>query len=311
MMPDQLERFFDENCSIVHVLIATARGSTPREVGAEMFVTKAATLGTIGGGRLEYIAIEEARKLLAAEGRSTELDIPLGPEIGQCCGGRVSISLVRMTDTDRIAGKHRATAGAHAQPHVYIMGSGHVGRALADCLQHMPFHTTIVDQREAELAHCHASVEKRLSALPESEIKSAPAYSAFIVLTHDHALDFLLTSAALARRDAAYVGLIGSATKRARFESWHREQGGAGDLGLLTCPIGNSERLAYSSRQVFTPSAARNLTHGDPYKTQAALEVRDKRPEIIAALVVAEVVGALTCHSRRSHLREAQCLGVG
>ena len=247
---------------MVRILVTGVRGSAPREAGAEMVVTPCGIAGTIGGGGLEYQAIERAHALIADGAEKAELDVTLGPESGQCCGGRVRLSLTLLSETDREAALRRAQAAIDAQPHVYILGSGHVGRALADLFQHLPFQTILVDQRTAELARCAATVEKRLSAIPEAEIANAPARSAFIILTHDHGLDFLLTEAALSRGDAAYIGLIGSATKRAVFE---RSQRGKTDTTALTCPIGASG-------------------------------IDDKRPEIIAALVLPEVITALDTH---------------
>src|SRR5690606_13083474 len=103
-----------------------------------------------------------------------------------------------------------------------------------------------------------------LVAMPEAMVRDAPAGSAFVVLTHDHALDFLIVSEALKRGDAAYVGMIGSRTKRATFRSWYlREAGGsATDCDRLICPIGGAD-------------------------------VKDKRPAIIAALAASEVLRAV------------------
>ena len=246
---------------VIRLVLTDVRGSSPREAGAEMFVTSGAAFSTIGGGRLEYDAILAARQLLDSGGAARVLDIPLGPEIGQCCGGRVQVSLTRMSEHDRAAALHRAETEQTMRPHLYIMGSGHVGRALALQAQHLPFRTHLIDPREGELAQAEALVEKRLSVLPEREITAAPAHSAFVIATHDHALDFLLTAAALNRGDAAYIGLIGSATKRAKFEAWARENGGPATTAL-TCPIGTADS-------------------------------RDKRPAIIAAFVLAEVTARL------------------
>jgi xanthine dehydrogenase accessory factor len=138
-----------------------------------------------------------------------------------------------------------------------------VGRELAHCFERLPVRAVLIDSREDEMMSCHASVEKRLTPLPEAEIRAAPPGSAFVVLTHDHALDFLLTSEALARRDAAYVGMIGSATKRAKFARFSKDLSPRADLRKLTCPIGS------------TGSA-------------------DKRPEVIAAFVAAEIMEVLT-----------------
>ena len=91
--PAEFSAFIAANHPIVLVEIAKARGSTPREAGALMLVSAKAMLGTVGGGQLEYMAIDEARRMVARTGARAKMDVPLGPEIGQCCGGRVDLTL--------------------------------------------------------------------------------------------------------------------------------------------------------------------------------------------------------------------------
>lgn len=258
-----LDAFLSAQASVIRVEVTRVRGSSPRNTGTEMFVAPDAIWGTIGGGQLEFIAIDAAREMLRDGALQRDLDVPLGPEIGQCCGGRVELRLSRMRSSDKRAAVDRATRTDETRPHVYVMGAGHVGRALANLFQHLPVHCILIDTRAEEIEQCTAAVETRVSALPEAEIWTAPAGSAFIVLTHDHGLDFLLTSAALERDDAAYVGMIGSATKRAKLKNWaHRNCDGL-SIEQLNCPIGASGS-------------------------------RDKRPSVIAAFVVAEVMAELT-----------------
>ena len=129
----------------------------------------------------------------------------------------------------------------------------------------MPVNPIVIDNREDQIALCPDGVEKHLLALPEEDIRSAPDASVFVIVTHDHALDFLLAREALQRGDAAYVGMIGSKTKRGRFSNWLRQECGpdaARMLEELVCPIG-------------------------------AGGVADKRPEIIAAMVAAEIIKTL------------------
>ncbi|MGC3937339.1 xanthine dehydrogenase accessory protein XdhC [Roseobacter sp. EG26] len=258
-----LEAFFDRHGKVIHVRQTDVRGSAPREAGAEMFVALTATYGTIGGGQLEYMAIDQARAMLRQGRASTQMNVPLGPEIGQCCGGRVVLHLTQLSAAETVAACARETADHCAYRQVYILGAGHVGRALAQLFQHLPVRCCLVDTRAEELALSDAAVDKRCTALPEAEIRQAPAGSAFIVLTHDHALDFLLTSEALARPDAAYVGLIGSATKRAKFETYCRTSTPEVSTNALICPIGAGHST-------------------------------DKRPHVIASFVVAEVMARLT-----------------
>jgi xanthine dehydrogenase accessory factor len=258
-----LLQFLNGPGPVASVRLTKVRGSSPRMAGTEMYVRTDSLWGTIGGGQLEHLAIEAARTLLSNGDLSQHLDVPLGPEIGQCCGGRVEIALARMSATDKDIALETIQLEEAQQPAVYVLGAGHVGRALTELFQHLPVRCVLVDQREEELALTRANVEKRLSVVPEFDVMNAPKGSAFIVLTHDHGLDFLLTSAALERGDAAYVGMIGSATKRAKFASWTRKNCDGLSAAPLICPIG-------------------------------AGGSRDKRPAVIAALVVAEVITALT-----------------
>ena len=88
-----LAGFLDRNQHVAQVRLVRVRGSSPRNAGAQMFVSQTETLGTIGGGQLEYMMIDEARKLLSGEVDRAVRDVPLGPEIGQCCGGRVDVGI--------------------------------------------------------------------------------------------------------------------------------------------------------------------------------------------------------------------------
>lgn len=254
-----LSDFLAAHTSVIRIALTRVRGSSPRNEGTEMFVAPCALWGTIGGGQLEYLAIDAARDMLRDGALQRDMDVPLGPEIGQCCGGRVEMQLIRMRASDKRAARDRARRNDAALPHVYVLGAGHVGRALADLLQYMPVNCVLIDPRPEEIAMNTADVDARISVMPEADIWNAPARSAFVVLTHDHALDFLLTSAALERGDAAYVGMIGSATKRAKFKNWAHKQCDGLTIEQLTCPIG-------------------------------ATGSRDKRPSVIAAFVVAEVM---------------------
>lgn len=259
-----LRDFLAAHDAVIRARLTRVRGSAPREQGAEMLVAADAMFGTIGGGRLELTVAEAARRMLADGAAAETVDLPLGPEIGQCCGGRVEIALERLTEVMRKEALAQDDWAAAQAPEALILGAGHVGRALAAALCLLPLRVRLVDSRAAELAKLDpavaAKVEIRLTALPEAEIRAARPGAAFIVATHDHALDFLLAGEALARGDAAYAGLIGSATKRAAFAAHTRREGL--DPAPLVCPIGA----------------------GAP----------DKRPEVIAAFTAAEVMAALT-----------------
>lgn len=259
-------RFLGEQSAAVRVLVAEARGSTPREAGAWMLVSPGSSYRTIGGGRLELIAIERARQMIRNGIRSDRLEVPLGPEIGQCCGGRVVLQL-DLVDAALAAGcVQTEEEEAARRPHVFLFGAGHVGRALAAALALLPVRVLVADSREEALAGIRPPAEPVLAAVPETLIREAPAGSGFVILTHDHALDFVLAAEALARDDAAYAGMIGSRTKRQTFRSWFLRNGGdEARLGRLVMPIGG--------------------------------DTADKRPQIIAALAAAEIVRAILAHA--------------
>ena len=130
MQAEKLRQYLDAPGSVASLRLTRVRGSSPRATGTEMFVRAETLFGTIGGGQLEHIAIEAARDLLAAGNLSHHMDVPLGPEIGQCCGGRVEIAITRMSASDKSAAVEAAQVEDAARPAVHILGAGHVGRAL-------------------------------------------------------------------------------------------------------------------------------------------------------------------------------------
>ncbi|NMG39229.1 xanthine dehydrogenase accessory protein XdhC [Chelativorans sp. ZYF759] len=264
-----LHAFLASSPAVALVEVVSANGSTPREAGAWMLVSPVAIFGTIGGGQLEFMAIDRAREMIEAGRPATDLlDIPLGPEIGQCCGGRVKIDIALVDEELREAIPGRIEWEDAQRPHVYLFGGGHVGTALAATLSLLPLHVVVVETRADALGDMPEGIETRLTSVPEEVVRDAPSGSAFIVLTHDHALDFLIVGEALARADSAYVGMIGSKTKRETLRRWYLKEAGGDEatLSRLVCPIGGAD-------------------------------VKDKRPAVIAALVAAEVVRELSAAS--------------
>lgn len=260
----RLSAFLDASPAAVLVEVTDVKGSTPREKGAWMLVSPDAIYGTVGGGQLEFLAIDKARQMLRAGGEGAALDVPLGPEIGQCCGGRVGLGIRPLGKAERKALLARAAADDAARPHVYLFGGGHVGHALASALVLLPLNVSVVETRPDALDGMPEDVETLLTPVPEEAVRAAPPGSAFLVLTHDHALDFLIVAEALKREDASYVGMIGSKTKKATFKSWYLKEAGGGEAAFsrLVTPIGGAD-------------------------------VKDKRPAVIAALAAAEVMRAV------------------
>ncbi|GEO00672.1 xanthine dehydrogenase accessory protein XdhC [Novosphingobium sediminis] len=263
---------------VAMVSVLATEGSAPRGAGTRMLVTADGLCGTIGGGALEFGAVEQARAVLEhAPGTWRVQDYPLGPLLGQCCGGRVRL-LVEHVDREALGwlaeaaegrvlvsvlgangiarkvgdGPSTALSARGDRPDVgsrlaeliggfrrplYLFGAGHVGQAIARHVEGLPIRLAWFDVRPEFEGIAGVTV------VPEDAIggciAEAPDEAACAILTHDHALDYRLTLAALSRPALAFTGLIGSQTKRARFLARLERDGVSAEaLGRLTCPIG-------------------------------------------------------------------------
>ena len=219
------------------VEIARAEGSVPREAGTRMLVAEDACAGTIGGGHLEWEAIAEARALLRHGLASAyERRVALGPSLGQCCGGAVLLRYVRL-DAAVVAGWPAATPRFVLR----LYGAGHVGHAIARLLAGLDVQVQWIDGREEAFADAPpaSNIARVCVDALDAEVALAPPGAYYLVLTHDHDLDWRITEAILKRGDFGYLGLIGSRTKRAKFERRYRARGIAdATLARMTCPIG-------------------------------------------------------------------------
>ncbi len=186
-------------------------------------------LYTIGGGHLEFKALHIARDMLTSGKQGTHLErFSLGASLGQCCGGVTVLLFEPM---------------GQVQAQIAVFGAGHVGRALVPLLASLPCRVRWIDSREQEFpALIPAGVRKIVAEEPLDEIDHLPAGSYCIVMTHNHQLDLELTAALLKRNDFTYFGLIGSKTKRVKFEHRLRERGfDTSTLQRMRCPMGIGE----------------------------------------------------------------------
>ena len=225
----------------VLVSVHAAQGSVPRERGAWMMVFPDAVVGTIGGGHLELQSIEEARRRLAGGDGEAVLRYPLGPALGQCCGGVVHLHFERATAADAAQLAQRLRSGH--QP-VALFGGGHVGKALVTVLGTLPFDVTWIDSRDEIFP---AEVPDNVSCEHSDPVQAAVAglapHSRVLIMSFSHAEDLDIVAACLKRLrergDLPYVGLIGSKTKWATFRHRLEERGfRKQDLAQVTCPIG-------------------------------------------------------------------------
>jgi xanthine dehydrogenase accessory factor len=236
------------------VTVTAAEGSTPREVGAWMVITPDGFHGTIGGGTLEWHAMAEAQSLLGKPAMAKTIRKHLGPDLGQCCGGRVDIKIESFDASSIGLVQTSADLFVEELRHLHLWGAGHVGRALVMALAPLPFKISWWDARpNAFPSHVPQNVTCRVGVPADMEP------DAFVlVMSHSHALDFEVIDFALRNPAFEFVGLIGSQTKRARFVKRLTEAGA--DPTRLTCPIGVSG-------------------------------VKSKLPAVIAAGVVVQLIG--------------------
>jgi len=284
----------------VLVTVCSVAGSAPREAGAKMLVWTEGQSGTVGGGNLEFVIADQARKMLASRAPHRFQSYPLGPLLGQCCGGRVGVLLERLdagatgwleevrgaeergeayaihsvlevaSVAKRVVARHDLKVqpadtvvltthnGARPDPaaakveteglsiveHVdprpllLMFGAGHVGRALAPVAASLPLRVRWYDTR-LEFGAVEGALQAVIVDDLVAQMEAAPPGALFLIFTQSHDLDYALTRAALKRADFLYCGLIGSATKRARFEK-RLLAGGIprAMLPRLICPIG-------------------------------------------------------------------------
>ncbi|MFC2970171.1 xanthine dehydrogenase accessory protein XdhC [Acidimangrovimonas pyrenivorans] len=270
-----------EHCRVARVVIAGHDGSSPREAGAAMLVWQTGSCGTIGGGALEWEAMARARRMLAGDGAPRLDRVSLGPALGQCCGGAVTL-LSEVYDAEAVAAQEgreviaRPVSGPAEMPlavrrllnrargagempsaklvqgwmvepmarprrALWIWGAGHVGRAIVGILAPLPdFAITWVDSGAERFPDAiPEGVTTLWAANPADLAAHAPATAEHLVLTYSHALDLELCHRLLSHGHAG-LGLIGSASKRARFRSRLRALGhGDAQIAGITCPIGD------------------------------------------------------------------------
>ena len=225
----------------VLVTVEATQGSVPREAGAWMAVFAQEVIGTIGGGHVEFTAIEEARRRLHGDAGDPVRRYALGPSLGQCCGGVVHLRFETMGAADAARLQQRL---APSWSPVALFGGGHVGRAIVAALAPLPFELTWIDSRDEIFPpEAAANVRCEHSDPVQAAVGDLPAGASVLVMSFSHAEDLDVVGACLARQrqrgDLAFIGLIGSKSKWATFRHRLAERGFAEtELAQVTCPIG-------------------------------------------------------------------------
>jgi xanthine dehydrogenase accessory factor len=235
-------RWLAEGRPAIVVEVTEARGSAPREAGTRMIVSADQTAGTVGGGHLELKAIEASRAMLSSGDLAPRSEhFPLGPALGQCCGGAVTLGYAALD-----AAALERWPLAPPLFHLQLYGAGHVGRAIVTLLSTLDVEVEWIDEREDEFPAATTlgtpwppHIRQVCVDTVEAEVRVAPPRAFYLVLTHQHDLDLRITEAILRRGDFAFLGLIGSKTKRQRFIHRFEQRGIAADaIARMTCPIG-------------------------------------------------------------------------
>jgi xanthine dehydrogenase accessory factor len=231
------------------VQIVETRGSAPRDAGTAMYVWGNGQTGTIGGGALELTATRKARARLTAKGPDFDISTHvLGPDLGQCCGGVVTLRTdifrsvehvyTRLTDISK--GTEPFLHPPAKEP-LWIFGSGHVGRALVAVLAPLHHYDIIwVDTARERFPEDIPDGASPLVALqPDKVVTHAPKHANHLIMTYSHEFDLAICHAVL-NHGFASAGLIGSHTKWARFRTRLQQLGHSdAQIARISCPIGD------------------------------------------------------------------------
>jgi len=222
---DALKKLHYDSYSYVLVTVLQTRGSSPRDTGTKMVVSRNRSYDTIGGGALEFEVIQIARDLLDTDKTQDTRVFNLGKDLKQCCGGVVEVFFEVFNPS---------------QFHIALFGAGHIGKAIATILSEVDCRLSWFDSRNDQFPETSgANVRMIVMDKPEIAVENCPPNTHYLVMTHDHALDQQLCEAIISRSDSQYCGLIGSTTKGLKFRQRFVRKGfNKQELDKLICPVG-------------------------------------------------------------------------
>ena len=264
LIKNTLINFLKNKSKIAYCEIKNNLGSSQREKGAWMLIShKGEIFGTIGGGQLEFNLINNVITQNWNNDFKFDIETTLGPDIAQCCGGKVVISIQKLNSISSKKLVEKIENNFSDITSVLIFGAGNIGTSLSLQMYNLPLKVKLIDNRKNFISKINIPIEKKFTLIPEQEVHKAPANSCYIITTQDHGLDFLLCYEILKRRDALYLGMIGSKTKRGTLDNWLRKKG-LNNISDVKIPIGKS-----------------------------LFDTYDKRPEIISAHIISEMLSVL------------------
>jgi len=262
----KLHKNINFNSSLIKAKVMNALGSTPNKIDDFMLIAENDIFGTIGGGTLEFQVINNAKELLKNIKKENILKIPLGPGIGQCCGGFVKIKLTKHSNF-KSAIKNEVF-DENNKLNLYIFGAGHIGQSLITKTKFLNFNTYLVDSRESFLnQNNYKHINYLLSSKPWGIVSHLNKKSMYVVVTHSHDYDFKIVNEILKINNFSYLGLIGSDTKRNKFykrldQLGHKKQ----LINKLECPIGKSIGKSKDPEEISFSILSRIIEFKNSYK---------------------------------------------
>ena len=268
-----IAKSLDQDQTCILLTITHVKGSAPRETGTSMVITSnGSQTGTIGGGALEWQATRHALDLLKNNINYLwhEEELILGPDLEQCCGGVVRLSYELFTSAEKQQVETKAQQCQQVgQQNLIVFGAGHIGKALIKSLSDHDFSIKWVDTRDKIFPlQIPENVSTCQTSQPTQLLAAAQPDTFVLIMTHNHDLDFQIASTALQNPDISFTGLIGSATKKARFVKRFADHGLTLDqISRLTCPIGIKGINSKTPQAIAASVAAQMLISTELVKT--------------------------------------------
>ena len=261
---------------IIKAKLISTEGSVPRDSGTFMLITSKYLFGSIGGGQLEYSVIQKAIKFLNEKKiiDNEIINIPLGPSIGQCCGGYVQVKITKYDNGIQSLKNEKFIINKF--DNLYIFGAGHVGQELSSKSVDLDFNVHLIDSRNE---YIKIKNEKKIISIfakyPWMLVKNLPKKSYYIVLTHSHDYDFKIINEILNLNTFQFIGLIGSKTKRKRFSNRLVKLGHNQYLiNKIECPIGLKNIASKKPGEIAISIIARLLEYRS---NLSSIQIDDKK----------------------------------
>ena len=225
--------------NLIKAKLITTEGSVPRDKGTFMLISQKYIFGSIGGGQLEYDIISKSKNFLKLKKfKEVIISVPLGPSIGQCCGGYVQVKITKHKDGEEsIKDEDKIKK---IEENLYIFGAGHIGKELSSRSIDLDFNVNLIDSREEYLKiRKKNKITNIYAKFPWLLVKNLKKNSFFIILTHSHDHDFKIINEVLSLNNFKFIGLIGSNTKMKKFENRLLKLGhNISLINKIECPIG-------------------------------------------------------------------------